>query len=167
MGPWPFIAPALAYTALFFAIPFVVMAVVSLWTLSGTVLDTTPSFGNYVRFFTTESFFKALTNSLEVTALVTIVSVVLAYPMAWILAEKVPLRWQRLALILAILPFWTSYVVRSYAWLLVLAEKGVINSWLLGIGASQRADPDGQYALCHRARFCAFLRHAIDADDLR
>lgn len=134
LGPWPFIAPALAYTALFFAIPFVVMAVVSLWTLSGSVLDTTLGFQNYIRFFTTESFLKALTNSLEVTALVTIVSVVLAYPMAWILAEKVPARWQRLALILAILPFWTSYVVRSYAWLLVLAEKGIINSWLLGIG---------------------------------
>jgi len=134
LGPWPFIAPALAYTALFFAIPFVVMAVVSLWTLSGSVLDTTLGFSNYVRFFTTESFFKALVNSLEVTALVTVVSVVLAYPMAWVLAEKVPSRWQRVALILAILPFWTSYVVRSYAWLLVLAERGVINSWLLGIG---------------------------------
>jgi spermidine/putrescine transport system permease protein len=134
LGPWPFIAPALAYTALFFAIPFVVMAVVSLWTLSGSVLDTTLGFQNYIRFFTTPSFFKALVNSLEVTALVTIVSVVLAYPMAWILAEKVPSSWQRLALILAILPFWTSYVVRSYAWLLVLAERGVINSWLLGLG---------------------------------
>ena len=54
--------------------------------------------------------------------------------MAWILAENVPLRWQRLALILAVLPFWTSYLVRSYAWLLVLAEKGVINNWLLSVG---------------------------------
>ena len=38
-----------------------------------------------------------------------------------------PERWQRLALMLAILPFWTSYVVRSYSWLLVLAENGVVN----------------------------------------
>ena len=54
--------------------------------------------------------------------------------MAWILAEKVPQRWQRLALMLRVLPFWTSYVVRSYSWLLVLAENGVVNRSLIGIG---------------------------------
>jgi len=65
---------------------------------------------------------------------VTIVSVLVAYPFAWILAEHVPERLQRLALMLAVLPFWTSYVVRSYSWLLVLAEKGVVNDALTGIG---------------------------------
>jgi spermidine/putrescine transport system permease protein len=75
-----------------------------------------------------------MTNSLEVTAIVTVVSVVLAYPLAWILAEWVPERWQRLALVLAILPFWTSYVVRSYSWLLVLAERGVVNNALQWLG---------------------------------
>mgnify|MGYP003694150983 CR=1 FL=1 len=54
--------------------------------------------------------------------MVTVVSLVLAYPFAWILAEIVRERWQRLALMLAVLPFWTSYVVRSYTWLLVLAR---------------------------------------------
>jgi spermidine/putrescine transport system permease protein len=60
--------------------------------------------------------------------------VLLAYPFAWILAFMVPERWQRLALMLAVLPFWTSYVVRSYSWLLVLAEKGVVNSTLVNLG---------------------------------
>ena len=46
----------------------------------------------------------------------------------------VPERWQRLALMLAVLPFWTSYVVRSYSWLLVLAENGVVNRALTGSG---------------------------------
>ncbi len=68
------------------------------------------------------------------TLIVTAISVLLAYPFAWILAFVVPERWQRLALMLAVLPFWTSYVVRSYSWLLVLAEKGIINDTLLGIG---------------------------------
>ena len=65
---------------------------------------------------------------------VTAVSVLLAYPFAWILAFMVPERWQRLALMLAVLPFWTSYVVRSYSWLLVLSEKGVVNSALVNLG---------------------------------
>ncbi len=92
------------------------------------------SVSNYTQFFTNPSYWRAMTNSLEVTALVTVISVGLAYPFAWILAEQVPPRWQRLALLLAVLPFWTSYVVRSYSWLLVLAEKGVINNALTGSG---------------------------------
>jgi spermidine/putrescine transport system permease protein len=75
-----------------------------------------------------------MVNSLEVTAWVTIVSLLLAYPFAWILAEIVPERWQRLALMLAVLPFWTSYIVRSYSWLLVLAERGVVNDAMTAMG---------------------------------
>ena len=133
-GAWPFIGPALAFTALFFAVPFVVMALTSLWRYAGNAIIRTLSFSNYAKFFATESYYRALINSLEVTALVTVISVLLAYPMAATLAWKVPERWQRLALVLAILPFWTSYVVRSYAWLLVLAEQGVINQALLATG---------------------------------
>jgi len=89
---------------------------------------------NYAQFFTNPSYYRAMTNSLEVTAMVTVISILLAYPFAWILAEQVPERWQRLALLLAVLPFWTSYVVRSYSWLLVLAEQGVVNDALTGTG---------------------------------
>ena len=54
-------------------------------------------------------------------------------PVRLIIAERIPERWQRTALILAILPFWTSYLVRSYSWLLVLSEGGIISN-LLDIG---------------------------------
>jgi spermidine/putrescine transport system permease protein len=133
-GGWPFILPALIFTLVFFVLPFVAMAVVSLWQLTGASLDKSLSLANYAKFFATPSLWKAMVNSLEVTAVVTVLSVLLAYPMAWILAMVVPPRWQRLALVLAILPFWTSYVVRSYSWLLVLAKNGAINSWLLSLG---------------------------------
>jgi spermidine/putrescine transport system permease protein len=133
-GPWPFIGPALLFTLIFFAIPFAAMAVMSLWSYGPAGLVRSASLGNYIKFATNEAFYKALLNSLEVTVIVTAVSVLLAYPMAWILAERVPERWQRLALVMAVLPFWTSYVVRSYAWLLVLAEQGTVNSALLSLG---------------------------------
>ena len=126
---WALVTPALAWTLLFFAAPFLAMGVLSL-----TLQDGTASIANYTQFFTNPSYFRAMTNSLEVTGLVTIISVVLAYPFAWILAEQVPEKWQRLALLLAVLPFWTSYVVRSYSWLLVLAQKGVVNSLLMESG---------------------------------
>jgi spermidine/putrescine transport system permease protein len=133
---WLFLGPALAFTVLCFVVPFVAMAAKSLWPLAPEGGLAGPSLENYAKFFANAAFFQAMVNSLQVTLLVTVVSVVLAYPFAWILAEKVPAQWQRFALVMAILPFWTSYVVRSYAWLLVLAEKGILNGWITGLGLS-------------------------------
>ncbi|MGF1608871.1 MAG: ABC transporter permease [Kiloniellales bacterium] len=131
---WAFVLPTLLWTLAFFVVPFAVMAVMSLWQRVGNQLVQSWSLANYQAFFERSHFLQGLLNSLEITLVVTVISVLLAYPLAWIIAEKVPQRWQRLALILAILPFWTSYVVRSYAWLLLLARNGVINEALLGIG---------------------------------
>ncbi len=128
--PWLMTGPALFWTLAFFAAPFIAMAVVSLGTQGGDGL----SLANYQQFFDNPSYYQALVNSLEVTLIVTVVSILMAYPFAWILAEQVPERWQRLALILAVLPFWTSDVVRSYSWRLVLAEKGVVNNTLVQLG---------------------------------
>ena len=132
-GHLPYIAPALLWTVAFFVVPFLAMALISFWQLSGPGLDTTLTLANYAQFFNNPAYFQAMVNSLEVTVIVTVVSILLAYPFAWILAEQVPERWQRLALALAVLPFWTSYVVRSYAWLLVLSERGVVNQTLVGL----------------------------------
>ncbi|MGE3874663.1 MAG: ABC transporter permease, partial [Parvibaculaceae bacterium] len=126
--PWLTTGPALFWTLAFFVAPFIAMAVVSVSSPDGY------SLANYQQFFSNPSYYQALVNSLEVTAIVTVVSILMAYPFAWILAEQIPERWQRLALILAVLPFWTSYVVRSYSWLLVLAEKGVVNNALMQLG---------------------------------
>lgn len=134
LRPWAFAGPALLWTVAFFCVPFAVMVVVSFWERVGTALVASWSFVNYAKFFERGHFLQAVVNSLEITFLVTALSTLLAYPLAWILAEKVPSRWQRIGLVCAVLPFWTSYVVRSYAWLLVLANNGVINQALRGIG---------------------------------
>jgi len=134
VGPVGFVVPALLWTAAFFVVPFGVMTVVSLWQRTGGKLVADWTIGNYVKFFERDYFLQGMVNSLEVTLQVTVISVLLAYPLAWFLAERVPKQWQRLALMLAILPFWTSYVVRSYSWLLVLANNGVINQSLLWFG---------------------------------
>ena len=128
--PWALVTPALGWTLLFFVLPFVAMGLSSLRG-SG---DSSFSLANYSQFFANPAYWQAMVNSLEVTAIVPVVSVLLAYPFAWILAEQVPERWQRAALMLAVLPFWTSYVVRSYSWLLVLSQNGVINRALVGSG---------------------------------
>lgn len=131
---WGFVAPAFVWTIAFFVIPFVVMGAMSLATLEGRTLVWGVSLANYAELAEKAYLWRAIVVSLEITLTVTVVSTVLAYPLAAIIAFKVPPRWQRLALLLAILPFWTSYVVRSYAWLLVLAREGVVNQTLLTLG---------------------------------
>ena len=133
---WRLVLPALLWTLAFFVVPFACMVTMSLWRRTGTELVRTWDFENYAAFFAKPYFVEGLINSLEITVVVTVVSAVLAYPLAWFIAERVPERWQRTALLLAILPFWTSYVVRSYAWTLVLAGNGILNQALLGVGWS-------------------------------
>ncbi len=131
---WGFVAPALAWTLAFFVVPFIFMAAMSLWSLQGNQIVHAWNLDNYVAFIQREALLKGLVNSLEITVIVTVLSVLLAYPLAWIVAERVPKRFQRMALILAVLPFWTSYVIRSYSWLLVLSKGGVINQALMALG---------------------------------
>ncbi len=131
---WGLLLPALLWTVAFFAMPLVIMALYSVWQRVGMKLVTDFTLANYGAFFAKSYLLDSLVNSIEVTLIVTVISVLLAYPLAYILAEKVPRRWQRMALLLAILPFWTSYVVRSYSWLLVLSEGGIISNFLLDVG---------------------------------
>ena len=131
---WGFIGPGLLWTVAFFVVPLVIMAAYSLFQRVGGRIVTDLSFSNYAAFFSRPHHIDALINSLEVTLITTVISIVLAYPLAYILAFRVPPRWQRIALMMAILPFWTSYVVRSYSWLLVLSSNGIISSVLQGLG---------------------------------
>ena len=152
--PWALVTPALAWTLVFFVLPFIAMAVLSLLERDGEAA----TLENYRQFFYNPSYWRALVNSLEVTLTVTVISVLLAYPFAWILAELVPPRLQRLALVLAVLPFWTSYVVRSYRWLLVLSENGVVNRALVGSGL---ADAPLQLANTRTATVIGFVHFFV------
>ena len=134
LAGWLLLAPALLWVAAFFVVPFAVMALYSLWRRDGTQLVREASLANYEAFLSKSYFLDALFNSLEITAITVVLSVLFAYPLAYILAFLVPRRWQRLGLVLAILPFWTSYLVRSYSWLLVLSENGVISQTLVALG---------------------------------
>ncbi len=128
------VLPALIGTAIFFVVPLGVMLLWSFWQRVAGKLDKTLSLANYERFFGRDYMVEGLTNSIEVALITTAVSIAIAYPLAYIIAYRIPERWQRFAVILAVLPFWTSYVIRSYSWLLILSERGIINGALIGLG---------------------------------
>jgi len=131
---WALVGPALLVTLALFAAPMVMVILTSLYRRTGGTTDRTLRFDNYVRVATDPTIHKALLNSLEVVGLTVVVSTLVAYPMAYIIAFRVPAKWQALVLLLTVVPFWTSYVVRSYSWLLVLAKNGVINQTLVSVG---------------------------------
>ena len=88
---------------------------------------------HYARMLANPGYAASLETTLEVAALVTLLSSVLAYPVALLLAG---LRgWQaRLVLVIVLLPLWTSLLVRTFAWLVLLQRHGLINSALLALG---------------------------------
>lgn len=95
--------------------------------------------GGYQAAFTFDNYLnlparsKAFTNTLLLAPLATLLTVLLAYPMAYFLAVKTSSRWRNTLLVMVMAPFWTSQLLRYYAWMMILGSKG-IPGWLAWIG---------------------------------
>jgi spermidine/putrescine transport system permease protein len=88
----------------------------------------------FQQFFSKSRYAYAILQSLWVSSTATLLAIFFCYPFAMVLAFVVPLRYQRLAILLAIAPFWSSYILRLYAWQSLLNKEGLINSFLQGLG---------------------------------
>lgn len=121
-----YLTPATVLTALFFVVPLATMVWLSFFEHKGFQIGTDWTLVNYEAFFSKPYYLQALWNSLKLAAIVAVVSTVAAYPVAYILAFHATTRWQRLGIMICVLPFWTSYLVRSYSWLLALSANGVV-----------------------------------------
>ena len=74
-----------------------------------------------------------LARSLIIAAITTVLALLLGFPAAWFIASRSPAR-QKLYLVLAILPFWSNYLIRTYAWIVLLNREGLINNALEAVG---------------------------------
>jgi len=131
--------PGLALLVLLFYLPQLLMLVVSLGrrTAYGGV-ERSLSLANYLR--AVEPLYLAiLWRSLVLAAVTTVLCLLVAYPVAWWIARRAPARWRNALLALVILPFWTSFLVRMYAWIVLLRSEGVVNL-ALGAAGLPRAD---------------------------
>lgn len=99
----------------------------------GTLTGVGFSLGNFVAVFTDPLYATVALRSVVIAGLVTAATVVTAYPVAYFLAFRAG-RHRSLILFLVTLPFWTSYLLRVFAWKIVLAYNGVLNSFLTGTG---------------------------------
>ncbi|MFN3145463.1 MAG: ABC transporter permease [Paracoccaceae bacterium] len=127
------LAPGLLWLMAFVLVPLGFLVVMSFWTSSifGTVPDF--SFANYQRFLDTPLYAELLLKTLRIGIVTTVISAVISYPIAYFITRQ--RGWRKFALVvLLFLPFWTSYVVRTFVWLPILGRNGAINQALLGLG---------------------------------
>lgn len=115
------------------AAPMALLALYSFWTQEGYSLNTELTLTQYATSLGRASYRELFYRSLEISSLVTIITVLLAYPMAYFVAFRVT-KAKFLWLILLTIPFWTSYLLRVFAWKIILGYNGVINSGLLSLG---------------------------------
>ena len=90
-------------------------------------------FENFVFLTTDELYWRAYLSSLRIATISTIAALIVGYPIAYGMAKAAP-EWRPTLLMLVILPFWTSFLIRVYAWIGILSQEGYLNQFLLGIG---------------------------------
>jgi spermidine/putrescine transport system permease protein len=128
------LAPSAIWLILFIVAPIVIVIVVSFATRGAygkTIYDFT--FGNYTRALD-PLYLPAYWRTLWIAFVTTLLCAVVSYPVAYYIALRAPERWKRILLVLTVIPFWTSFLIRTYAWMLLLRSEGLINSTLVQSG---------------------------------
>ena len=125
--------PAFFFLFFLFVVPLSVL-------LLRSVTDPVPGLGNYVTLLTDETYARVLFNTFLVAGIVTLVSLLLGYPVAWLLVI-LPSRVSRWLFAILLLSMSTNLVARTYAWLVLLQRTGVINRALMAIGVTDHPIP--------------------------
>ena len=127
------LAPGVLWLLAFVVAPFAFAVVISFWTSSIFGLTPDFQFGNYVRVFSNPVYRDLILKTLRVAFVTTCLALLLSYPMAYLLSVMSG-RAKAIMTLALFLPFWTSYVVRSFVWLPILGTNGAINRALLAVG---------------------------------
>ena len=134
------------WLGLFFLVPFVIVLKISfaeavvaqppftaLVEVKDGVVSLALNLKGYVFIVTDPLYAKAYLNSVELAAIATLLTLIIGYPMAYGIVRAGP-RWRNILLFLVVLPFWTSFLIRVYAWIGLLRANGLINNALMGLG---------------------------------
>jgi len=114
-------------------LPYLLLLVHSFWRLRDGAITHQLTLENYQRLFGTALYPRTILYSAGVALRVTLLSLVLAYPLAYLLAYKVQ-RHRNLMYMAVIIPLWVSYLIRAYAWKIILGQQGILNGVLMASG---------------------------------
>jgi putative spermidine/putrescine transport system permease protein len=132
-GSFAYLLPALILVVIFFIIPVLML-------LMRSVLEPELGLQNYKTLLGSTTYLRIFLNTFLVAGVVTAISIVIGYPVAWLLAIM-PEKWSRLVLAIIILSMWTNLLTRTYAWMVLLQRTGVINKSLMGLGLTDQPLP--------------------------
>ncbi len=143
------IATPYLWLLMFFVIPFVIVLKISFsetqiamppyqpllqWTgerLNDIRLNINS--GNYLYLWEDSLYVRAFLNSIQVAAVSTLIALLIGYPLAYAIA-RADAKWRGILLMMVILPFWTSFLLRVYAWIGILKNNGLLNNFLIWVG---------------------------------
>lgn len=130
---WLNLLPMSLWMLIFFVVPVVILLVYSVWQVENFQLQQVFTFDNYIAILTEPLLYKAFLLSLRVAAFATVAAITIAYPFAFFVAKRMR-QFQTIAILAVIVPFWTSYILRAYAWRILLGPNGAINQSLSAVG---------------------------------
>jgi len=125
----PFL-PAVVLLGGFFLVPLGIIVCYSFWQVIDYNVVHHWTLDNYRYFFSVGAYIHTMWATIWVSVAATAISLALAFPFAYWLSRYVPRRLRALLLVLVVVPFWTSYLLRVYSWLTILGEKGLLNRFL-------------------------------------
>lgn len=125
------VVPALALVGVLLLLPLGWLAWQSFMGETGLTLE------HYRRVFEDSTYSKSFLLTFEISAMVTGLAILLGYPLSYMLCQLRP-RWAALGLALVIVPFWTSLLVRTYAWMVLLQRRGLVNTTLMDLGVIEQ-----------------------------
>lgn len=127
------VMPALIFVGIFFVVPVVAL-------LLRSVMEPAPGLGNYAELLGSATYLRIFANTFIVSGVVTVIALLIGFPVAWTLAIM-PTRLASVIFAILLLSMWTNLLARTYAWMVLLQRTGVINKMLMAVGLIDRPLP--------------------------
>lgn len=133
------LVPVVVWLLVFLILPYLNLFLYSFWTNGAFTVEKTFTLENYLRFFTGDASgngqYTILLDTLRTSLIVTIITVLISFPLAYFIQFVVKkARNRKILYMMAIIPLWVSYIMRAYAWKIILGTNGVLNSFLMWLG---------------------------------
>ncbi|MBD9650502.1 ABC transporter permease [Ensifer sp. ENS09] len=129
------LAPGVLWMVLFLVLPMLMMVYVSFWTQTTFKIEPTLTLKSWVTFFTSDTYLGALWTTVRIWLIVLVATVLVGYPAALYVGLFVKNKaLQTVLLVLCVIPFWTSFLIRVLAWRPMLGKEGAINMILMNVG---------------------------------
>ena len=151
------ISPTFTYAFLMLAVPIVAVIALSFWTQDYLDLNRDFTLANYEKAWSERIYQVLMMRSVKVAMMVTLSTILLAFPVAYFISFFVPKRHKPLWIFLITIPFWTSYLVRIFLWKVILGYNGVINGSLTALGI---IDEPLRFILYNQTAIVITLSHA-------